>query len=130
MRFVSLIGLLALLAIAWGLSVDRRAVKLRPVIWGIGLQFLFGVIILQTNAWSFVGMALLAMLIVAFIFRHDIQDSPKPAVVAAVVATGALLTGALLVFVSQWVPLTTILMIVIVLMIFNTYKLHRPLLSR
>ena len=130
MRFVSVIGLVVLLALAWGLSVNRRGIKLRPVVWGLGLQFLFAVIILQENAWSFVGMALLAMLIVAFIFRHDIQDSPKPAVVSAIVASGALITGALLVFVSQWVPLTTIMMLVIVLMIFNTYQLHRPLLSR
>ena len=130
MRFVGLIGLVALLALAWGLSVNRRGIKLRPVLWGLGLQFLFAVIILQENAWSFVGMALLAMLIVAFIFRHDIQDSPKPAVVSAIIAGGALITGALLVFISQWISLTTIMMLVIVIMIFNTYQLHRPLLSR
>ncbi|MQY62957.1 MAG: NupC/NupG family nucleoside CNT transporter, partial [Calditrichaeota bacterium] len=47
MRLISILGMLALLAIAWGMSVNRRKVRLRPVIWGLALQFLFAIVILQ-----------------------------------------------------------------------------------
>jgi CNT family concentrative nucleoside transporter len=69
MNWVSLLGLLALLAIAWLLSTHRKEVKLRIVVWGLGLQFLFAVILLREDAWSFVGMAALGGLIVAFLLR-------------------------------------------------------------
>jgi concentrative nucleoside transporter, CNT family len=40
-RWVSILGLFTMLAIAWGLSVDRRAIRWRPVIVGTALQFAF-----------------------------------------------------------------------------------------
>jgi concentrative nucleoside transporter, CNT family len=48
-RAVSLLGLLVFVGIAWGLSVNRRAVNWSVVAWGIGLQLLFAVIILRTT---------------------------------------------------------------------------------
>ncbi len=39
-------GIAAILSIAFLLSANRRAIKLRPVLWGVGLQFLFGVVVL------------------------------------------------------------------------------------
>ena len=130
MRFVSLIGLVTLLAIAWGMSVNRRAVRLRPVVWGIGLQFLFAIIILQQNVMSYVGMAILAMLLVLYIFQHDVQDSGRPSVLIAVIIAASLAVGTLMVFLGQVVPMPWILMVIIIAMIYNTYELHRPLLSR
>lgn len=67
MRLVSILGLLALLAIAWAMSYHRRSVRLRPIVWGLALQFLFAVIILRSDAWSYVGMVLLAGLVIAYI---------------------------------------------------------------
>jgi concentrative nucleoside transporter, CNT family len=47
-RAVSLLGLVVFLLIAWGLSVNRRAVRWRIVGWGIALQLLFALIILRS----------------------------------------------------------------------------------
>jgi CNT family concentrative nucleoside transporter len=47
-RLRSLVGLLVLVGIAWGLSVDRRGVAWRVVTWGIALQVVFALFILRT----------------------------------------------------------------------------------
>lgn len=130
MRLFSLVGLVALLAIAWGMSVNRRSVRLRPVFWGIGLQFLFAIIILQENVMSFVGMAILAMLLVLYNFQHEVQDSERPNVMIALILGGSLVVGTLMVLLARVVPMPWILMAVVVAMIYNTLELHRPLLSR
>lgn len=49
MRFVSLLGMLVLLLIAWALSNNRRKVPWRAVITGTLLQLVFAVIILRTE---------------------------------------------------------------------------------
>ena len=49
MRFVSLLGLIVMLVIAWALSENRRKVPWRIVLWGVGLQFAFGVLVLRTR---------------------------------------------------------------------------------
>jgi len=48
-RFVSLLGMLVLLLIAWALSNNRRKVPWRAVITGTLLQLVFAVIILRTE---------------------------------------------------------------------------------
>ena len=130
MRFVSIAGMLTLLALAWGMSVNRKGIKLRPVIWGLALQLLFAIIILQENIVSFIGMGLLALLVVAYLFKHDIKHAERPAIVIAAVMGGALLMGIALVLLGQVVNLTWVMMLIIVAMLFNTIELHRPLLSR
>ena len=47
-NLTSLLGVLVLLALAWLLSNNRRRVKWRPVAWGLGLQFVFAVLLLRT----------------------------------------------------------------------------------
>jgi len=47
MRFTGLIGILTLLGIAYLLSNNRKAIKSRTVLWGLGLQLLFAIIILK-----------------------------------------------------------------------------------
>src|SRR5579859_5834184 len=49
-RFTGLLGLLAILAFAWLCSTHKRAIKLRIIAWGLGLQFAFAVIVLETPA--------------------------------------------------------------------------------
>lgn len=44
----SLAGLALLVALCWSLSHDRRAIRWRVVLWGIGLQLLFGMLVLLT----------------------------------------------------------------------------------
>lgn len=54
-RFVSLGGLLTIVALAWLLSKHRDRVAWRLVGWGVGLQLIFGVIVMKTRAgrWFF-----------------------------------------------------------------------------
>ncbi|CAN5374276.1 NupC/NupG family nucleoside CNT transporter [soil metagenome] len=47
-RAQSLLGLLAFVALAWALSVHRKAVRWKPVAIGVALQLLFGLLILKT----------------------------------------------------------------------------------
>lgn len=72
MKLMSLFGMMILLLIAWLMSYDRKMIRIRTVIWGMSLQFLFAVIILQKNVFSFVGMAVLAFLIVLYQFRNEL----------------------------------------------------------
>src|SRR5215472_18101724 len=48
-RFTGLLGLVVILAVAWLFSTHRRAVRLRILAWGMGLQFLFALLVLRTN---------------------------------------------------------------------------------
>jgi CNT family concentrative nucleoside transporter len=49
-RLRSLVGMLALTLLAWALSMDRKRVPWRVVIWGISLQIVFALFILKTPA--------------------------------------------------------------------------------
>ncbi len=53
MRFVSLLGLFGLVAIAWALSSDRRKFPVRVVVWGLVLQLLFGLVVLSPAAQDY-----------------------------------------------------------------------------
>jgi CNT family concentrative nucleoside transporter len=46
-RLVSVVGAFAMLALALALSRDRKSIRWRPVLWGIALQWIAGVILLR-----------------------------------------------------------------------------------
>ena len=71
MRFIGVFGLLVLLGLAWALSYHRRDVRLRVVLWGLGLQFLFALIILREDEWSFIGMGVVGSLVAVYLLRRD-----------------------------------------------------------
>src|ERR1700722_4876906 len=48
-RFTGLLGLVVILAVAWLFSAHKRAIKLRIVLWGVGLQVAFAVLVLKTD---------------------------------------------------------------------------------
>ena len=48
-RLQPLIGLAGILALAYALSTNRRAISMRMVGWGLGLQVLFALIVLKTE---------------------------------------------------------------------------------
>ena len=50
LRFVSALGLVAMIAIAWAFSVDRRRMPWRTVLFGLGIQFVLAVLLLRTVA--------------------------------------------------------------------------------
>ena len=47
-RFIGILGIFAILGIAYLLSNDKKNINLRIIIWGLGLQMLFGIFILIT----------------------------------------------------------------------------------
>lgn len=52
-RGVSLLGVAMLIGVAWLISERRGAVNWRPVFWGVGLQLLFGAIVLSPTVSGF-----------------------------------------------------------------------------
>ena len=46
-RLTALIGFFAILVIAWALSTERRAIKWRPVVWGLILQIVVAICVLK-----------------------------------------------------------------------------------
>ena len=64
-RFTGLLGLVVILAVAYLLSNQRRAIRLRILLWGLGLQFLFAVLVLRTDfgkVFQAIGAGVNAML--------------------------------------------------------------------
>jgi len=57
-RILSFVGILVLLGLAWAFSTDRRKVRPRVILWGLGLQFAFALLILKTEAGRFTFAAL------------------------------------------------------------------------
>ena len=47
-RFRGLFGVVFLTAVAWALSVNRKVIPWRIVLWGLALQFIFALLILRT----------------------------------------------------------------------------------
>ena len=48
-RFTGILGLLTMLALAYIFSTNRRAIRLKTVAWGLGLQFAFAVFVLRVE---------------------------------------------------------------------------------
>ena len=49
-RFTGILGLLVMLGLAYAFSTNRRAIRLKTVAWGLGLQFAFAVFVLKLDA--------------------------------------------------------------------------------
>jgi len=48
-RFTGILGLLSMLLLAYGLSTDRKAIRLKTVAWGLGLQIAFAIFVLRVD---------------------------------------------------------------------------------
>jgi concentrative nucleoside transporter, CNT family len=48
-RFIGILGMAVILALAWAFSTDRRAIKLKTIAWGLGLQLLLGFFVLRSS---------------------------------------------------------------------------------
>ena len=48
-RFTGLLGVIVFLALAYLFSTDRRAIKLKTVLWGLGLQVLFAILVFRLS---------------------------------------------------------------------------------
>jgi CNT family concentrative nucleoside transporter len=118
--------MLVLLGIAWAMSYHRSKVRLRTVLWGIGLQLLFAVIILRQDGWSFAGMAALGLLLVVYLLQRDHARLGSGWLATAVLAAAAVVAGGL----ATWlVPLTIpyLLALTLVVLVVNGWlRLAQP----
>lgn len=48
-RFTGLLGLITFIGLAYALSTNRRAIKWRTVVWGLGLQIVFAFLVIKWN---------------------------------------------------------------------------------
>ena len=48
-QFRGLLGIVVLLALAYAFSTNRRAIRVKTVAWGLGLQFLFAVMVIYSD---------------------------------------------------------------------------------
>src|SRR5271170_4296038 len=49
-RYTGILGLLTMLTLAYAFSTNRRAIRVKTVAWGLGLQFAFAVCVLRVDA--------------------------------------------------------------------------------
>ncbi|MFQ5349475.1 MAG: Na+ dependent nucleoside transporter N-terminal domain-containing protein, partial [Thermoanaerobaculia bacterium] len=111
MNLISLLGMLALLGLAWAMSYHRTKVNLRPIFWGMGLQFVLALTILRQDEWSFVGMTILSLLVVTYILTG--RGGEEHAWTKVVLVSGfALVVGWGLTFIPAsilgWLPILLI----------------------
>src|SRR5215813_8737835 len=48
-RFAGLLGIIVLLSLAYAFSTNRRAIRLKTVLWGLGLQFAFALVVIYAE---------------------------------------------------------------------------------
>src|SRR5882762_9544869 len=51
-RFIGVLGMAVILGLAWIFSTDRRAIKLKTIAWGLGLQLALGFFVLRSAVGS------------------------------------------------------------------------------
>jgi concentrative nucleoside transporter, CNT family len=58
-RFTGILGMAVMVFLAWAFSTDRRAIKLKTIAWGLGLQLALGFFVLRsatgTKIFAFLG---------------------------------------------------------------------------
>ena len=51
-RFTGVLGMAVILGLAWVFSTNRRAIKLKTIAWGLGLQLALGFFVLRSGVGS------------------------------------------------------------------------------
>jgi CNT family concentrative nucleoside transporter len=123
MRFIGVLGMLALLGLAWALSYHRRDIRPRIVVWGLGLQFLFAVIILRQDLWSFVGMGVLGVLVATFVLIHDRGAAGRSRVAMAGILVGVAAVAAVLASAGPGIVGASFIVVVLLLVVNSRWRL-------
>ncbi len=117
MHIISILGLFTLLGIAWLLSYHKTKIRLKPILWGVGLQFLFALIILRNDKFSFIGMGILGILIVTYILQKDDQKLGSGYKAMIIVVLGSIAVWTLFYLlhptVSQWVLILSLIFLIV-----------------
>jgi CNT family concentrative nucleoside transporter len=70
-RFFSLFGIVLVLGICSALSTNRKAIRVRTVVWGLALQFVLALFVLKTpwgqRAFAWVGAKITRLLELSYI---------------------------------------------------------------
>jgi CNT family concentrative nucleoside transporter len=70
-RFTGLLGLITMLSLAFLMSSNRRAIKLKTILWGLGLQTVFAFFVLRIdwtrNAFEYAGNGVKKLLDYSFV---------------------------------------------------------------
>lgn len=65
-RLISLVGIAAILGACYAFSTDRKAIRWKTVAWGIGLQFIFALVVLKfkwgQDAMTYAGLGVTKLL--------------------------------------------------------------------
>lgn len=82
-RFTGILGLLCMLGLAYTFSTNRRAIRIKTVAWGLGLQFVFAIFVLKIDfgriAFQKAGDAVTKLLGYAYAGSHFVfGDLAKP----------------------------------------------------
>jgi len=97
LRLMSLFGLACMILLAWLLSERKRVVPWRVVIWGLGLQVVFGLLLLPTPFQTRVLSPLLrAVVRVVSLGRIELEQTPDELFFAGMRKAVALLTDSAL----------------------------------
>lgn len=106
LRLISLLGLACFIGLAWAISSNRKLFPRRTVLWGVGLQFVFALLILKTPwgaaVFAFTGKAIQQLIRFAnegtsFVFGPLANDTamgavfPGNALVFAILVTGTII---------------------------------------
>jgi CNT family concentrative nucleoside transporter len=57
-RFTGILGIAVILGLAWLFSTDRRAIKLKTIVWGLGLQIVLGIFVLRVKSGQIIFQTL------------------------------------------------------------------------
>ena len=49
-RWAGVLGMAVILGLAWLFSTNRKAIKLKTIVWGLGLQLALGIFVLRSSA--------------------------------------------------------------------------------
>jgi CNT family concentrative nucleoside transporter len=118
LKLVSFLGLVVFVGLAWLMSQNRRLFPWRTVLWGLGLQFIFAVLILKTPwgaaVFDFTGRAISKLIQFSnegalFVFgpladQSSLQNAfpKKPLVFAVLVTSTIILVAALSSLLYHW----------------------------
>ncbi len=57
-RFTGILGILVILGLAWLFSSNKRAIKLKTIAWGLGLQIVLGIFVLKVKSGQIIFQSL------------------------------------------------------------------------
>ena len=116
MNLISLVGLVTLLGIAVALSYNFKQIKLRPILWGLSLQFIFALIILRDDYLSFTGMGILGLLLLTYLLQKDDKKFGGRFQSIFILATGGLAIGYGVNFLGENIGIVLIVLLIIILL--------------